>query len=112
VIESSVVGEVVDSRSPDPKPGDVASGQLGWRLHNVAKAKQLMKTIPDVSPTTALGVGRNGADSLFRLLDIGQPKQGETVVVSGAAGAVGMTVCQIANQELSCGRNGGERRKE
>jgi len=97
VIESYVVGEVVDSRSPDLKPGDVVSGQLGWRLYNVAKAKQLMKTIPGVSPTTALGVlGVTGLTAYFGLLDIGQPKQGENVVVSGAAGAVGMTVCQIA----------------
>jgi NADPH-dependent curcumin reductase CurA len=97
VIESFVVGEVIDSRSPDLKPGDVVSGQLGWRLHNVAKAKQLMKTIPGVSPSTALGVlGVTGLTAYFGLLDIGQPKQTETVVVSGAAGAVGMTVCQIA----------------
>jgi NADPH-dependent curcumin reductase CurA len=47
--------------------------------------------------TTALGVlGMPGLTAYFGLLDIGQPKEGETVVVSGAAGAVGMTVCQIA----------------
>jgi len=57
----------------------------------------LMKVIPGVSPTTALGVlGPTGLTAYFGLLDIGQPKEGETVVVSGAAGAVGMTVCQIA----------------
>jgi NADPH:quinone reductase-like Zn-dependent oxidoreductase len=67
VIESSVVGEVIDSRSPESKTGDVVSGQLGWRLHNVAKAKQMMKTIPDVSPTTALGVlGVTGLTAYFR----------------------------------------------
>ena len=56
-----------------------------------------MKTIPGVSPSTALGVlGVTGLTAYFGLLDIGQPKPGETVVVSGAAGAVGMTVCQIA----------------
>jgi NADPH-dependent curcumin reductase CurA len=56
-----------------------------------------MKVIPGASPTTALGVlGPTGLTAYFGLLDIGQPKEGETVVVSGAAGAVGMTVCQIA----------------
>ena len=97
VIESGVVGEVVESRSQHFKPGDVVSGQLGWRLHNVAKATQLMRTIPGVSPSTSLGVlGMPGLTAYFGLVDIGQPQSGETVVVSGAAGAVGMTVCQIA----------------
>jgi len=97
VIESGVVGEVVESRSADWKPGDVVSGHLGWRLYNIANAKQLMRTVPGVSPSTALGVlGVTGLTAYFGLLDIGKPKEGETVVVSGAAGAVGMTVCQIA----------------
>jgi NADPH-dependent curcumin reductase CurA len=56
-----------------------------------------MRIIPGVSPSTALGVlGIPGLTAYFGLLDIGQPKAGETVVVSGAAGAVGMTACQIA----------------
>jgi NADPH-dependent curcumin reductase CurA len=97
VIESGVVGEVVESKSELLKPGDVVSGQLGWRLYNVAPAKYLMKTIPGVSATTALGVlGMPGLTAYFGLLDIGKPKEGDTVFVSGAAGAVGMTVCQIA----------------
>jgi NADPH:quinone reductase len=91
------VGEVVDSRSPKFNAGDVVTGMFGWRLYDVAKADTLMKVLPDVSPTTALGVlGPTGLTAYFGLLDIGQPKEGETVVVSGAAGAVGMTVCQIA----------------
>ena len=97
VIESGGVGEVVESRSQNLKPGDIVSGQLGWRTYNVANAKHLMRTIPGLSPTTALGVlGIPGLTAYFGLLDIGQPKNGETVVVSGAAGSVGMTVCQIA----------------
>jgi NADPH:quinone reductase len=56
-----------------------------------------MRTVPGVSPSTALGVlGMPGLTAYFGFLDIGKPKEGETVVVSGAAGAVGMTVCQIA----------------
>jgi len=98
VIVSGVVGEVVESRAPDFAPGDVVTGMLGWRLYNVAKAPELRKLDPRVAPiTTALGVlGVPGLSAYFGLLDIGKPKEGETVVVSGAAGAVGMTVCQIA----------------
>ena len=98
VIESGVVGKVVESRAPEFQQGDIVTGMLGWRLYNVAKAAELRKVDPRVAPvTTALGVlGMPGLTAYFGLLDIGQPKEGETVVVSGAAGAVGMTVCQIA----------------
>jgi NADPH-dependent curcumin reductase CurA len=89
---------VIESASPKFKPGDVVSGgNFGWRLYDVADADALMKVVPGVSPTTALGVlGVTGLTAYFGLLEIGQPRQGETVVVSGAAGAVGIVVCQIA----------------
>ena len=97
VIKSAAVGDVIESRSANFQPGDVVTGMFGWRLYDVAKAETLMKVVPGVSPTAALGVlGGTGLTAYFGLLDIGQPKEGETVVVSGAAGAVGMTVCQIA----------------
>jgi len=98
VIRSGVVGEVVESRAPGFEKGDTVTGMLGWRLHNVVKSEELRKIDPRLAPvTTALGVlGMPGLTAYFGLLDIGQPKEGETVVVSGAAGAVGMTVCQIA----------------
>jgi len=97
VIESGAVGEVVESSSPKFQPGDIVTGMFGWRLYNAAKAEGLMKVPPGAPISTALGVlGMPGLTSYFGLLDIGQPKEGETVVVSGAAGAVGMTVCQIA----------------
>lgn len=98
VITSGVIGEVVDSKAPEFAPGDLVTSMLHWRLYNVAKAGELRKIDPRVAPvTTALGVlGMPGLTAYFGLLDIGQPKEGETVVVSGAAGAVGMTVCQIA----------------
>ena len=96
-IQSGAVGEVIESGSPKLNPGDLVSGMFGWRLYDVAKADAVLKVIPGVSPTTALGVlGMPGLTAYFGLLDIGQPAAGETVVVSGAAGAVGMTVCQIA----------------
>jgi NADPH-dependent curcumin reductase CurA len=98
VIQSGVVGEVVESRAPEFQPGDIVTGMLGWRLYNVAKAAGLRKIDPRVAPvSTALGIlGMPGLTAYFGLLDIGQPKTSETVVVSGAAGAVGITVCQIA----------------
>lgn len=97
VIESGAVGEVVESRAPKFQSGDIVTGMSGWRLHNAVKAEGLMKVPPGIPITTALGVlGMPGLTSYFGLLDIGQPKEGETIVVSGAAGAVGMTVCQIA----------------
>lgn len=97
VIQSGAVGEIVESNSPKFEAGDVVTGMFGWRKYDVAKADGLMRVIPGVSPSTALGVlGMPGLTAYFGLLDIGQPKEGETVVVSGAAGAVGMTVCQIA----------------
>jgi NADPH-dependent curcumin reductase CurA len=98
VIVSGVIGKVVESRAPEFKQGDLVTGMLGWRLYNRAKASELRKIDPKVAPvTTALGVlGMPGLTAYFGLLDIGQPQEGETVVVSGAAGAVGTTVCQIA----------------
>ena len=97
VIKNSAVGEVIESRSSKFQPGDVVTGMFGWRLYDVAKAETLMKVVPGVSPTTALGVlGVTGLTAYFGLLDVGQPREGETVLVSGAAGAVGIVVCQIA----------------
>lgn len=98
VITSGVVGEVVESRASSFQEGDIVTGMLGWRLYNVAKAEELRKVDPGMGPvTTALGVlGMPGLTAYFGLLDIGQPQEGETVVVSGAAGAVGMTVCKVA----------------
>lgn len=98
VIRSGVVGEVMESRSPALQNGDVVTGMLGWRLYNAARATDLIKVDPQMAPvSTALGVlGMPGLTAYFGLLDIGQPKEGETVVVSGAAGAVGITVLQIA----------------
>jgi NADPH:quinone reductase len=98
VIAGGVVAEVIESRAPAFQPGDIVTGMLGWRLYSVARAEVVRKVDPNIAPvTTALGVlGMPGLTAYFGLLDIGQPKEGETVVVSGAAGAVGMTVCQIA----------------
>lgn len=98
VITGGGIGEVIESRSPAFQPGDIVTGMLGWQLYSVATAQELVKIDPTLAPvTTALGMlGMPGLTAYFGLLEIGRPKEGETVVVSGAAGAVGMTVCQIA----------------
>jgi NADPH-dependent curcumin reductase CurA len=98
VMNGGVVGEVVESRAPAFKPGDIVTGQLPWQVYSVGGEGELRKVDPNLAPvTTALGVlGMPGLTAYFGLLDIGKPREGETVVVSGAAGAVGMTVCQIA----------------
>lgn len=100
VITGGVVGEVVESRADAYQTGDIVTGMLGWQLYTVAKGDEasLRKIDPAAAPvTTALGVlGMPGLTAYFGLLDIGRPAPGETVVVSGAAGAVGTLVCQIA----------------
>jgi NADPH-dependent curcumin reductase CurA len=101
VITGGGIGEVVESRSEAFQTGDIVTGQFGWQLYLVVPAANLpsiRKVDPTLAPvTTALGVlGMPGLTAYFGLLDIGQPAAGETVVVSGAAGAVGTLVCQIA----------------
>ncbi|HEX8422204.1 MAG TPA: NADP-dependent oxidoreductase [Pyrinomonadaceae bacterium] len=100
VIAGGGVGEIVESRTDAFQPGDIVAGQLDWQLYSVTQGANasLRKVDPKLAPvTTALGVlGMPGLTAYFGLLDIGQPVAGETVVVSGAAGAVGTLVCQIA----------------
>lgn len=98
VILGGAVGEVIESRSSDLEVGDIVVGNFGWQTHAAASPHQLKKVNEKLAPiTTALGIlGMTGLTAYFGLLDIGQPKPGETVVVSGAAGAVGMAVGQIA----------------
>ena len=92
------VGQVVESNAPDYRPGDYAVGYWGWQEYAAASTGGLMKLNPDLAPiSTALGVlGMPGMTAYFGFLELCQPKAGETVVVSGAAGAVGSAVGQIA----------------
>jgi NADPH-dependent curcumin reductase CurA len=91
------VGEVIESKHPGFKAGDIVQGQDGWQTHAVSKGA-MRKLDPSQAPiSTALGVlGMPGMTAYVGLLDIGQPKAGETVVVSAASGAVGAVVGQIA----------------
>jgi NADPH-dependent curcumin reductase CurA len=98
VMEGGTVGEVVRSSHPGFAVGDVVEGRLGWQEYAVSAGKGVRKIDPTLAPiSTALGVlGMPGLTAYFGLLEVGQPKAGETVVVSAASGAVGGLVGQIA----------------
>ena len=99
VMRSFAVGRVVVSRSAEFSVGEVVLGMFGWQDYAVVDSAQVQRRIPetDAPISTALGVlGINGLTAYFALLEIGQPRQGETVAVSTAAGAVGSCVGQIA----------------
>ena len=98
VIVGGTVGEVLESKHPGLSRGDIVMGYDGWQSHGVAGGAAVRKLDPKQAPiSTALGVlGMPGMTAYVGLLDIGQPKPGETVVVSAASGAVGSAVGQIA----------------
>lgn len=92
------VGEVVESRNPKFQTGDVVSGFWGWQEFAVSDGKGLRTIDTKLAPPSAFlgALGMPGMTAYFGLLDICQPKLDETVVVSGAAGAVGSIAGQIA----------------
>lgn len=92
------VGRVLKSRHPLFQPGDIVCGYLEWADYSALLGENLRKwDSQEVSLTAALSVlGMPALTGYFGLLDIGRPKAGETVVISAAAGAVGMIVGQIA----------------
>jgi len=94
------VGEIVESRHPEYQPGEVVSGWFGWQELATVDGSAVVRRIveSDLPHSLALGVlGINGVTALIGLTLIGDPKPGETVLVSTAAGAVGSAVGQIAN---------------
>ena len=97
-ISGTVIGKVIMSKSNELEIGDMVSGNLPWRVQTVATAKGLSKIDVSTAPISYhLDVlGMTGLTAYFGLMAIGKPKAGETVVVSGAAGAVGLVVGQIA----------------
>jgi NADPH-dependent curcumin reductase CurA len=98
VMEAGTVSEVAASNNERFKPGDIVLSRAGWQTHLVSDGKGLRKLDPNIAPvSTALGVlGMPGMTAYTGLLEIGQPKEGETVVVAAASGAVGSVVGQIA----------------
>jgi len=97
VMSARGVGEVVESRHPDFKTGDLAFGDLGWQEYAAVAGPSLMKQ-PQVTPLSHLlsVYGVSGLTAYFGLREVAQAKPGDTVVISAAAGAVGTFAGQIA----------------
>src|ERR1700727_3657473 len=98
VMRALALGRVVKSKNPGFAVGDHVYGVLGAQQFAISDGKGLTKVDPKLAPLPVyLGtLGMPGMTAYFGLLDVGKPKPGDTVVVSGAAGAVGMVVGQIA----------------
>ncbi len=98
VVQSGAVGKVVESRHDGIDEGDYVVAYTGWQEYGAIGGASVHKVDPAAAPLSAyLGVlGMPGLTAYFGLLEIGQPKEGETVFVSTAAGAVGSVVGQIA----------------
>ena len=93
------VGEVIESRDPSLKPGDMVMHMAGWRDETIEPAANFNKlpTMPGVEPKEFLGnLGLTGGTAYFGLLEAASAKAGDIVFVSAAAGAVGSAVVQIA----------------
>lgn len=98
VMVGGTVAVVVESRDPALGAGDIVTGMTGWQDYALVKPGEVRKLDPSLAPVTAaLGIlGPVGMTAYFGLIDICHPRPGETVVVSGAAGAVGSLAGQIA----------------
>jgi NADPH-dependent curcumin reductase CurA len=99
VIRAGGIGEVVESRNDAYPVGQLVFGMTGWQEYVIAdSAERAMQLIPEgVPPTIALGIlGLTGVTAYFGMKDVGGLKEGDVVVVSGAAGATGSTAGQIA----------------
>jgi NADPH-dependent curcumin reductase CurA len=91
------IGEVVSSNAKNYEPGDLVSGDYGWQQYAAVPSRTLTKHDKKHKPEHILGVlGITGLTAYFGLLEVGRPRPGETVLVSGAAGAVGTVAGQIA----------------
>ncbi len=96
-IESGIIAEVISSNNPNFKEGDFVSGMLKWKQFQVSSGTGLNKVDPNIAPLSSyLGIlGLTGITAYLGLEKIGKLKEGETLLVSGAAGAVGSIVGQI-----------------
>jgi NADPH-dependent curcumin reductase CurA len=98
IMRAGAAGIVEASNNPDFRPGDAVNGLFGVQRYAIAKGERVIKVDTGVAPLQSWigGLGMPGWTAYFGLLEVGQPKAGETVVVSAAAGAVGSVVGQIA----------------
>lgn len=97
-LSGGVIAKVIESKSNDFKNGDIINARLPWQKRMISSGKGIQKIDTSIAPASYyLGIlGMPGLTAYFGLMHIGKPKAGETVVVSGAAGAVGIVVGQIA----------------
>ena len=102
-MSSGIVAEVTESQNEKFKAGDFVTGMLSWKEFQTSTGENLIKIDDQLAPlSTYLGVlGMTGLTAYFGLTEIGKPQKGETLVVSGAAGAVGSIVGQIG-KVLGC----------
>jgi NADPH-dependent curcumin reductase CurA len=99
VMRAFTAGRIKESLHPDFQVGEFVTGMFGWQDYAAVDAKEVQRKITDkdLPLSTSLGIlGLNGLTAYFGLMEVGQPKAGETVVVSTAAGSVGSCVGQIA----------------
>ncbi len=98
VMPGNVVGEIVRSSNPLFREGEIVEGRIGWQEYAVSDGSDVRKIDRAWGPiSTAVGIlGMPGMTAYFGMLDVGQPRTGDTVVVSAAAGAVGGLAGQIA----------------
>jgi len=97
-LEGGAVSEVIESNIPDYKPGDyVVDFSGGWKEYYISKGERTQNVDPNLAPLSAyLGIlGMPGMTAWAGVTQILEPKKGETMFVSGAAGAVGSVVCQL-----------------
>lgn len=103
VMRAPTVCRILESRHPEWQAGDLLMGLTGWQdfaLLNEATLAECQKLPTETPPNMALSIfGGTSLTAWFGLMDVGQPKAGETVLVSGAAGATGSVVCQIAKHQ-------------
>jgi len=98
VVRSLGAGRIVASNNPDFAVGDIVSGVIGWQDYVALNPRGQVNKLPPGAPLELAmsALGMNGVTAYFGLIDVGRPVAGETVVVSGAAGATGSVAGQIA----------------
>ncbi len=98
VMVGSVIAEVIETNHPNVEVGDIVNAGIGWQEYGVVGGNGLRKIDPTIAPISTAGgiLGMPGLTAYFGLLEVGKLQERETVFVSGAAGAVGSVVGQIA----------------